>query len=72
MGYRNRRGVKERGEGEGVMSFGVCSRNKHNTHGVGVTRAWTPSGHNNDDISRLEEVTVFTWRGDGGGGDGGG
>lgn len=38
-----------------------CSGNQNDTHGVGETRAWTPAGQDDDDITLLEEASHLAW-----------
>lgn len=54
--------LQERG---GVVVTNVLwwsSRHQHNSHGVGVTGAWAPASHNDDNITSLEELAVLAYR----------
>lgn len=53
--------LEQRGGGEVNNVLGWSSRHEHNTHGVGVTSAWAPAGHNNDHITSLEELAVLAY-----------
>lgn len=39
-----------------------CSSHQNHAHGVGVTRAWTPAGQHDDNVSLFEEASGFAWK----------
>lgn len=39
-----------------------CSSHQNHTHGVGVTRAWTPAGQDDHNVPLLEEASDLAWK----------
>lgn len=39
-----------------------CSSHQNHTHGVGVTRARTPAGQDDDNVPLLEEASDLAWK----------
>lgn len=47
---------------EGESSPDDCSGHRNHTHGVGVTRAWTPASQDDDNVSLFEEASGLAWK----------